>query len=571
MSLGLWHLGHDAAALERAAGSWSDAASTLVAAGDGVGTASRSVLGVGWDGASAEGYDAHRRLLVADADAAAALADQAAALLLATAGSVRAAQSGLDGSWAALSGIERSGTGSDLVLRPADGAERAVVEQQREVATSIRRHLDGTLAADAVRLADLTVQWAELSARWEAAAAGAPSFPGPPDRGGTGILVVDGVAMVGTGWGDSCLSVTTDPDTGEVLVDVDGTTHRLPPGTRVEVVAGSGDDGVVVGAGVPGVTVLGGQGVDTVRGGHGADVIVGGYGDDVITGGGQGDTVFGGAGQDYLDGQGGGDLVDGGAGNDTVYGLGGRDTLTGGEGDDYLEGGAGADQLAAGAGADVVSAGTGDDTASGGAGADVVYAGDGDDDVVGGSGHDTAHTQPVADLSALDEHLDIQGPPEFVERVRADLEMLAASPRGQELLQGIASGLGADGEATIVIRPSTGADPDVAFLDPSGEEGADYVLGYEPTFDDLRGHTPPVVGLGHELAHLWDQVNGHADDLGGETEGVDNGELAATGLPIDHDDDPGTPAVVDPEHPLAITENGLRDELGLPDREDYQR
>lgn len=542
MTEGLWLLGHDAAALERAAATWADAQATLASTGDGVTTASQRAAGTGWAGLSADGYDAHRRQLVADSDTAADLAGQAAAVLLAAAGSVRAAQGNLDGSWAALAGVARSGAGADLVLRPADEAERALVERELGTATSVRRQLDGTLAEDVVRLTELTQQWAALASRWESAAAGAPSFPGPPDRGGTGVLVVDGIATVSTGWGDSCVAVTTDAETGEVLVDVDGKVHRLPPGTRVDVVAGSGDDAVVVGDGLPGVTVLGGQGVDVIHGGDGADVLVGGYGDDEVTGGGGRDAVFGGAGQDYLDGQGGGDLIDGGSGSDTVYGLDGPDVLAGGEGTDHLEGGSGGDRLVGGAGADVVSGGSGDDTASGGADADALYDGEGG-----------------ADLGPLYDHLDIQGPPEFAERVRADLELLAASPRGQELLEGIMSGLEDDGDASIVIRPSTGADPDEAFLDPTGSEGADYVLGYEPTYDDLRGWTSPVVVLGHELAHLWDHVNGH-----------DGGELTATGLPVDHDDDPDTPAVIDPGHPFAITENGLRDEMGLPEREDYQ-
>lgn len=43
----------------------------------------------------------------------------------------------------------------------------------------------------------------------------------------------------------------------------------------------------------------------------------------------------------------------------------------------------------------------------------------------------------------------------------------------------------------------------------------------------------------------------------------------ATGLPIDHDDDADTPEQLDPDHPFAATENGLRDELGLPPRSYY--
>jgi hypothetical protein len=41
-------------------------------------------------------------------------------------------------------------------------------------------------------------------------------------------------------------------------------------------------------------------------------------------------------------------------------------------------------------------------------------------------------------------------------------------------------------------------------------------------------------------------------------------------LPIDHDGDPDTDPVIDPEHPIEATENGLRDEFGLPIRNSYE-
>lgn len=84
----------------------------------------------------------------------------------------------------------------------------------------------------------------------------------------------------------------------------------------------------------------------------------------------------------------------------------------------------------------------------------------------------------------------------------------------------------------------------------------------------------------HELAHSWD--TSHGSDRGGDYEGTDpvdnppgyrriaNTERQATGLPIDHDGDPDTPEIVDPDHPIAYTENGLRRDLGL-ERRDYYR
>jgi hypothetical protein len=50
---------------------------------------------------------------------------------------------------------------------------------------------------------------------------------------------------------------------------------------------------------------------------------------------------------------------------------------------------------------------------------------------------------------------------------------------------------------------------------------------------------------------------------------VPNRERAAAGLPIDHDDNPATADRIDPDHPYELTENGLREELGVPHRPRY--
>lgn len=83
-----------------------------------------------------------------------------------------------------------------------------------------------------------------------------------------------------------------------------------------------------------------------------------------------------------------------------------------------------------------------------------------------------------------------------------------------------------------------------------------------------------MVVLQHELAHVYDYSNDTF--IGTPYEGEDRqdhgdkvGERQASGLPIDHDSDPSTPEIIDPDHPLAVTENGLRTEMGLPLREHY--
>ncbi len=392
MSEGLWDLQHDAAALDRAADTWTEAGRQVSSAADDVNAGAVSVLGAGWEGLSADMYDAHRREVVTDVDAGAGLADQAAQLLHAISGSVRTAQARLDGSFATLAAVERSGSGDGLEFRPADEAETQLVEGAIADAQAIRTDLDATLAGDAVTLNGLARSWTELAGRWERAANGERSFALPAEADDTGILVVDGVATVNTGLGSDDVDVRVDDETGDTVVTVNGVEHRLPPGTEVEVRAGHGDD-TVTGSGPDGLTVLGGTGNDTVDTGDGSDVVVGGTGKDDVTSGGQRDRVFGGEGQDNLDGQDGDDLVDGGTGQDTVYGLDGDDTLAGGEGDDFVEGGQGADVAAGGAGDDLVSGGHGDDTVLGGGGTDVLYAGTGTDHADGGTGSDTSYTK----------------------------------------------------------------------------------------------------------------------------------------------------------------------------------
>ena len=82
---------------------------------------------------------------------------------------------------------------------------------------------------------------------------------------------------------------------------------------------------------------------------------------------------------------------------------------------------------------------------------------------------------------------------------------------------------------------------------------------------------PPVTVLYHELAHVYDYAHDTLDrDMyNGQPIPVPNYERTAAGLPIDHDDDPGTPERIDPRHPVEFSENGLRAELGAPHRPEY--
>ena len=221
----------------------------------------------------------------------------------------------------------------------------------------------------------------------------------------------------------------------------------------------------------------------------------------------------------------------------------------------------------------------------------VVRAGEPDGDTVYGQGEDTYEgTERVVtvEIKDLGKHITIEGSDEFKERVQADLDMLRASPRGQMML----GALDQAHENTKAIAA------DWPILGGIAYQGDTFTIK-EMTIDNGRGpperhhvhqdlvaapvdrvqpalHTlhdgPPVVVLYHEMSHVYDFEYSGLDDRtynGSDNPGTPNYERAAAGLPIDHDGDPSTPNIIDPNQPFEYTENGLRDELGAPARPRY--
>jgi Effector protein/RTX calcium-binding nonapeptide repeat (4 copies) len=402
--------------------------------------------------------------------------------------------------------------------------------------------------------------------------------------------------------------VTQDAGTGEVTVNVNGVDHRFDRDEAQNIVINTngGNDVVEVDAGVQAnTTVRGGAGNDTITTGAGADRVYGGAGDDTINTGTGNDGIYGGdgddrvqagAGDDFVDGGAGNDYADGSTGNDKLLGRSGADTLYGGEGDDrvdggdgqdYLDGYLGNDTILGGQGNDVVSGGQGDDTLTGNEGNDVIYAGRGVDRVNDEFGTNTVYHQADDKLSVnqatrdnpntrvlavadIPDNLVITGSSEFTARMQADLETLAASPAGQASLRNIDAQAG-----TLTVRE---------FFGNNGRGGSDGPLGTDgfvevnPAFhlnDD--GRVPPIVVLQHELNHAWTAMSNHWDsnihqdpaDPTAADNGIRNFERQAVGLPIDHDGDPSTPMILDPNIPWLMTENAIRDEMGYGRRQDY--
>lgn len=441
----------------------------------------------------------------------------------------------------------------------------------------------------------ITSGWDQLADRWEQIAEGAVApYRIAAEPAGRSVFHDGDRVVVNTGTGDDQVSVESDPAAGQWRVVVNGHLLRFPSNTHITVRAGPGDDRVTVSATV-GVSVLGGAGNDELRGGDGND------------------WLYGGPGDDYLDGAGGADVLAGGSGDDVLYGAGAADVLIGGCGADYLDGGDGPDLLDGGPGRDILAGGDGEDVLDGGDGDDRLYPGRGRDYVDGAQGHDVAyvtgshrHTRVeqtvTVEPAELDDTIRIVGGAGFAERVRADLRLLATSPVGQRMLAALRltrppdhpadpparadQPARADRRDILVIIEDTASSASMTTLElADGRRLSVFTVTYHPASGVSTDHSPPIIGLFHELAHVYDfgrdtaAIGTHHDprdpDLVTGHDGTlveaPNDERAAVGLPIDHDGDPSTPHQINPNHPYELTENALRHEMGIPRRHHYGR
>jgi hypothetical protein len=403
---------------------------------------------------------------------------------------------------------------------------------------------------------------------------------------------------------------------GSVAFDVNGELNNLSAarGQGVTIRTNGGDDTIFVDENVKlNITMAGGAGNDTLTGGGGNDIIEGDIGNDNIRGGGGNDYVYAGAGDDN---------ITGGNGNDVLYGGEGADTITGNAGTDYLEGGRGNDKLNGSSGNDILSGGIGDDAIESGSGNDTVYSGQGKDSMTNRSGSDRAFVQTATDTTANgrgattqvvnvdlagspgSRGLRIEGSPDFVERIESDIEMMRSSPTARNMLQrldGATARSAAIGGNTVTIkelqneqngfaiptlRPGdSAAKYNDRFLKTNGDAG----IG---TNADIRLNTSfvipefpaPIVVLYHEMAHAYNDTSGtmqkgqyagtNGNDPANDRKdvGINNAERQAVGLPNDgvlHDWDNNPATAKTRDMPIEITENGLRRELGLPDRASY--
>ena len=399
-----------------------------------------------------------------------------------------------------------------------------------------------------------------------------------------------------TGAGDDQVGVTQRDD-GTLDVDINGRSYevRLGQGQELTLRTGAGNDTIKVAPNVK-VNVV-------VDGGDGNDAITTGAGDDRVDGGAGDDTIRTGAGRDDVFGNTGADDIDAGEGDDVVYGGGGDDRLGGGEGTNFIEGGAGDDAIDGTQGRNMISAGRGDDAITSGSKlGNRIYNGDGADTVVDATIADRIYAQSADAVRFANGQRDdgqvvmnveiasdaglkgvkVEGSDAFRQRVEAELDFLRASPNGQQMLAAFDAASARGNTVTIQelaneqngFAQTFSNDADIA--NGKAGRGGDVTISYNPSFH-MAEFPAPVVVLYHEMSHAYNGVNGTFQPgtyfgSGPDSGNVPNAERQAVGLEtsapaFDFDKDPSTPATT--ANPDYLTENGMREELGLPDRPNY--
>jgi hypothetical protein len=130
-----WELRADVRPLDTAAQAWRDVAQVMTRRGDEIVEAARRAT-EGWDAATAEGYEQHRRRVLAHLDAFTTLAGDLAGSLQAISAVLTAAQKELDRSWLQVATVPHESVGESrhLVFHPADEQHHGTVARCRREA-----------------------------------------------------------------------------------------------------------------------------------------------------------------------------------------------------------------------------------------------------------------------------------------------------------------------------------------------------------------------------------------------------------------------------------------------------
>ena len=397
----------------------------------------------------------------------------------------------------------------------------------------------------------------------------------------------------------------TKGDNESLLIDLNHERYRIKPASTKQIIeihtlhgndtvyiadtlkntfhieTGPGNDTVVTSSGK--ATVLTGTGDDMVMTRDGASYVDTGDGNDIVNANGSGTTVaYTGRGADFFRGGAGMAFIHAGEGDDVTVGGQGHSIVCGGEGDDLIT---------AGAGSNVIYGSQGQDILNELKDSDKVFT-DSEPATIS-KGRIIPHKKPANAFIVSPEPLSesgliIQGSEAFIDRVQDDLKLLLGSGNGSQLLRELTKSIRKSQKPITIAElkyvknglyiPNLGDGRSYIQFAKAGLPDFGGTVYYNPTHS-IPGAIP-LTALYHELCHAYNFVTG-TRFLGSGPDGhlgtkqapqVNNEELQAVGLPcntapFDFDNDPATPARQ--TNPTQYSENGIREELGLPLRKTY--
>ena len=405
----------------------------------------------------------------------------------------------------------------------------------------------------------------------------------------------------------------TKADNDALLIDLNHERYRIKPASPQQIIeihtshgndtvyiadtiknpfhieTGPGNDTVVTSSGH--ATVLTGTGDDMVMTREGTIYINTGDGNDIVNANGSGTTVaYTGKGTDFFRGGAGTSFVDAGEDDDIAVGGQGHSILCGSDGDDLITAGAGSSVIYTGLGRDMLNEIKNKDKVF--TESDPTYISEGTivprKAVENTPGRFGANTFKVTSEPLSESGLVIYGSEEFTKRVQDDLKLLLSSGNGSQLLRELTKSIRKSRKAITIVElkhvenglyiPGRGDGRSRVHAGKHGLPDFGGTVYYNPTYS-MPGSIP-LIGLYHELCHAYNCVTG-TQFPGTSPDGhlgtkqpplVNNAELQAVGLPcniepFDFDNDPATPART--TNPVPYSENGMREELGLPLRKTY--
>lgn len=190
-----WELRADVRPLEAAARRWTEVSALVSRRGDELVDAARRAT-EGWDAASAESYEQHRRQVLDRLDRFTTLADLVADCLRAAAEVMTSSQKELDRAWTTVAMVphEVVGESRHLVFRPSEDDERGKVTRGQAETDGIRSRLTVALDQESARLRSARAEM--VTVRTELMSLTGGSFgallgdPGGPGGTESGIVVV---------------------------------------------------------------------------------------------------------------------------------------------------------------------------------------------------------------------------------------------------------------------------------------------------------------------------------------------------------------------------------------------